>query len=221
MGHVPEIRWSSRPVEAAAEHLARALIAADEAQGRARLAIAGGSAAAVMRPAMALLPEGALARLHLTWVDERCVAPSDEASNRGAAERAGLLPACAVQLPLWWDGASVAEALARVRAGLRDEFAGGLDVALLGLGEDGHIASLFPGHPALAASEPVLAIDDSPKPPARRMTLSLPTLQRAGSCVLLVTGEGKRAALQRLRVGDPALPATALERLIVFTDLEP
>ena len=89
-----------------------------------------------------------------------------------------------------------------------------------GLGEDGHVASLFPGHPALAATDPVLHVADSPKPPAARMTLGLSLLRRSGLCVLLATGQGKRAALTRLRRADPALPASALERLVVFTDLD-
>ncbi len=220
MGHAPKFMSSGTPAADAGACVARALIAADRARGAARLAIPGGSAVPALRPALALLPAEVLGRLRLTWVDERCVPTDDEQSNRGAARRAGLLPGCAVTVPLWWDGAGADEAAAQVSARLQQEFAGGLDVALLGLGEDGHIASLFPGHPALDLEGPVLHVQDSPKPPARRMTLSLPLLREAGTCVLLATGAGKRAALERLRQGDPALPATALARLIVFTDLE-
>jgi 6-phosphogluconolactonase len=220
MAHVREFMSSRTAVQRAAAGIARALIAADLRAGHARLAIPGGSAVQLMAPLLPLLPEAVRARLRLTWVDERCVPLADPASNRGAAERAGLVPDCARVLPLWSDDASPAAACERVVAGLAADFAGGLDVALLGLGEDGHIASLFPGHPALASDEPVLHIADSPKPPARRMTLGLSLLQRAGLCVVLATGEGKRDALVRLQRADKALPATALGRLIVFTDLE-
>lgn len=204
---------------AAAEAVLAALVRADAASGRSRLAIPGGSAVVVMRAVLAGLPEAARRRLHLTWVDERCVPLADKESNRGAAARAGLLPGdCAVTLPLWWDDVSAGVALGRASAGLREQFADGLDVALLGLGEDGHIASLFPGRAARAGT--VAHVPDSPKPPAERMTLTLATLQRAGLCVLLVLGEGKRAALERLRRGDPRLPGSALERLRVYTDLD-
>lgn len=219
MAHVREFMSSRTAMERAAAGIARALIAADLRAGHARLAIPGGSAAQVMGPLLPLLPEAVRLRLRLTWVDERCVPVADPASNQGAARRAGLVPDCARVLPLWWDDAAPAAAVARVAAGLAEDFSGGLDVALLGLGEDGHIASLFPGHPGLASTEPVLHVADSPKPPPARLTLGLSLLQRAGLCVLLATGEGKREALVRLQRRDPALPATALGRLIVFTDL--
>ena len=202
---------------AAAQAVLAALLAADARAGRSRLAIPGGSAAAAMRAVLAGLPDAVRRRLCLTWVDERCVPLADADSNRGAAARAGLLPGdCAVTLPLW-DEVTPEAALRRVRAGLREAFADGLDVALLGLGEDGHIASLFPGRPVSAGT--VAYVTDSPKPPAARMTLTLEMLQRAELCVLLATGEGKRAALRRLLAGDPQLPGSALLRLHVYTDM--
>lgn len=221
MAHVREFMSSKTAPLRAAAGVARALIAADLRAGRARLAIPGGSALQVMAALLPALPAGVRQRLHLTWVDERCVPHEDPASNYGEALRSGLLPDDnAVTLPLWAEDATPAEACARVAAGLAADFADGLDVALLGLGEDGHVASLFPGHPALAAAASVLHVADSPKPPAARVTLGLPLLRRAGLCVLLATGPGKRAALTRLRRADPALPASALERLVVFTDLD-
>lgn len=220
MAHVREFMSSRTAAPRAAAGIARALIAADLRAGHARLAIPGGSAVQVMATLLPLLPEPVRRRLRLTWVDERCVPLADPTSNQGEARRAGLIPEGALTLPLWWDDASPAEAIARVSAGLAADFAGGLDVALLGLGEDGHIASLFPGHPALASSEPVLHIPNSPKPPPGRMTLGLPVLAQAGLCVLLATGAGKRDALVRLQRADKSLPAAALARLVVFTDLE-
>ena len=220
MGHVHEFMSSPAPLAAAAAGMIRALVAADRRSGRARLAIPGGSAVQVMAHVLAELPAPVRQRLHLTWVDERCVPATDADSNRGAALRAGLLPEdCAVTLPLWADDASPAQAISRVAAGLADNFADAVDVALLGLGEDGHIASLFPGHDFLHATGLVDHIRDSPKPPPARMTLTLTLLQRAGLCVLVAPGEGKRDALTRLRRGDPALPAAHLKRLVVLTDL--
>lgn len=223
MGHVVKFLsfgTAGEAARAAGEQVARALALVDARRGGARLAIAGGSAAAAMRHVLAALPDEVRRRLRLTWADERCVPLADRDSNRGAALRAGALPDdCALMLPLWSDDDTIDAAVARVTAGLQGEFAGGLDVALLGVGEDGHVASLFPGHPALARTQPVVHVADSPKPPSARMTLTLPIL-RAADCVVLATGEGKRAALTRLRAGDPRLPAAALARLTVFTDLE-
>lgn len=210
---------AEQAVAAAAEAVLAGLLAADAANGRSRLAIPGGSAVVVMRAVLAGLPEAVRRRLRLTWVDERCVPLADKDSNRGAAARAGLLPGdCAVTLPLWWDDVSPGVALGRASAGLRSDFGEGLDVVLLGLGEDGHIASLFPGRAPRAGT--VAYISDSPKPPAERMSLTLGMLERAGLCVLLATGASKREALQRLRRRDPQLPGSALLRLQIYTDVE-
>jgi 6-phosphogluconolactonase len=159
--------------------------------------------------------------VRLTWVDERQIACQDPASNRGEAYRLGYLEEGdppGLELPLFLDGETGPEACRRVAASLASAFAGGLDVLLLGLGEDGHSASLFPGRvwPGVA----VHAVADSPKPPAGRITLGLPLLATAPAAVLLALGEAKAPALRRLILGDPALPASALPQLTVVTDLE-
>jgi 6-phosphogluconolactonase/glucosamine-6-phosphate isomerase/deaminase len=65
----------------------------------------------------------------------------------------------------------------------------------------------------------VLVVQDSPKPPSLRLSLSLPFLQTASRAILLATGEAKRGVLLRLREGDPSLPAAHLPNLDVVTDL--
>jgi 6-phosphogluconolactonase len=186
--------------------------------------VAGGSAAAVLGAVRRGLRAGVWGRLQLTWVDERCVPFADAQSNRGAAYRDGQLDLGAppaLELPLYLDGETPQEACARVAAALRDDFQGGLDVLLLGIGEDGHIASLFPGRPFDRPGAPsVFAVADSPKPPPRRITLALATLGAAADGVLIAAGAGKRAALERLAKGDPELPASGLEGLTVVTELE-
>jgi 6-phosphogluconolactonase len=92
-----------------------------------------------------------------------------------------------------------------------------LDALLLGMGEDGHIASLFPDRP-WATTADVFAVLDSPKPPPRRITLALPLLAAVPAGVLVAAGAGKLEALKRLAGGDPALPAIALRGLTVITD---
>jgi 6-phosphogluconolactonase len=212
---------SDDPVGAAAELVVAAVARADTRGGAPRLAIPGGSALAAVGPAREALG-GIWSRVRLTWVDERCVANTDAASNRGSAYRSGALRAdCAPahELALFLDGEVPAAAVARVEAALDAWFDGGLDVLLLGLGEDGHIASLFPGWmpPDGARAAHVTA---SPKPPPDRITLTLPLLATAREAILLATGEAKRAALTRLASGDTALPAAHLSGLIIVTELD-
>lgn len=208
-------------VAAAGETLAMALGRASRRVATVRLAISGGSAAKAMAPLIAAIPAEAWPQVALTWIDERCVPFADAESNRGSAHRQGLIPAgLGHELPLWQDGETVPGALARIEQDLASHFDSQLDVVLLGMGEDGHVASLFPGHPVLAAGGLAAAITDSPKPPPARITLTLPLIQRAGAAVLLATGEGKRAALVRLLGRDPALPASHIDHLVVVTDLD-
>jgi 6-phosphogluconolactonase len=98
-----------------------------------------------------------------------------------------------------------------------------LDVSLVGIGEDGHTASLFPGHPEVEDSSGALCLPvrNSPKPPPERVTLSLPVLRAARCSLLLVAGAGKAEALAAALAGpDPRVPASLLvsERLHVVAD---
>ena len=86
-----------------------------------------------------------------------------------------------------------------------------LDVALLGLGEDGHTASLFPGNPALEAEGLCVGVRNAPKPPPERVTLTLRTLRAAGRCLVLAPGSSKaRAVAATLASPDPRVPASLL-----------
>lgn len=235
--HDPSLRLhqSETAKQAAGEELASCLRSVLRERGTVRLAIPGGSALEAASVARAALgPDWA--RVSLTWVDERCVAETDEQSNRGAARRLGLLgsrsdagvdgdgdpaerPAPARVLPLFEIGETPAAAVARVEERIDAELDGGLDVLLLGMGEDGHIASLFPGRPE-PAGQRVAHVADSPKPPSDRITLTRALLGRVRHAVLLATGEAKREALERLQAGDASLPAHGLPGLIVVTDLD-
>ena len=99
-----------------------------------------------------------------------------------------------------------------------------LDLIILGVGDDGHVCSLFPGHKALQVEdERVLAIEDSPKPPPRRLTLSLPYVCQSRRVWIVAPGEGKRPVLQAAVSG--VTPTTTLDLVMqrardvtVFTD---
>ena len=216
-GRALELIVTPDAIAAAAQLVADALERITDSQGRVRLAIPGGSAAASAVQAAELLCARGFdfGRLCLTWVDERCVPASAPDSNRGAVH---FEPAPGVELPLYLDGERPAAAVGRVENELTTTFDGALDVVLLGMGGDGHIASLFAGHPprtGLAAH-----VDASPKPPADRITLTRAMLATAQHTYLVAVGEEKRAALTRLMAGDASLPATGLPGLVVCTDLE-
>jgi 6-phosphogluconolactonase/glucosamine-6-phosphate isomerase/deaminase len=85
-----------------------------------------------------------------------------------------------------------------------------LDVVVLGMGEDGHTASLFPGHAALEERERRVLALVGPKPPPWRMTLTLPVLRSARRVLGLVSGAGKRDMMRRVLAGED-LPAAKVE----------
>jgi 6-phosphogluconolactonase len=167
------------------------------------------------------------ARVHLFWGDERFVPPDHPDSNQRMAREAMIarvpIPPGNVH-PVPVDGVPE-NAARRYEAALR-AFAAKrpgeplFDVQLLGLGPDGHTASLFPGAPALAESRAwvVAAVGAKPEP---RITLTYPALNESDAVAFLVSGAEKRAILRRLLAGDAALPAAAVRpkgSVTVFAD---
>lgn len=214
-----DVVTSPRPVDEAAALLARWMREVHAARGACRLGVPGGSALAAVKAAREALDADVWRATRLTFVDERVVPVNSADSNRGAAERGGALtPAPGLVLPLVEDGEDGPAACARVSTAFTRDFGGALDVALLGMGEDGHVASLFPGHPALAAGGVVTHLGDSPKPPPARVTLTLGVLRAATRRLVLAMGAGKRAALARLLDGDVALPVCRLGPVTLVTD---
>ena len=233
----PRLIVDAQPFERAGDLLAGALEERLAECDRVRLAIAGGSALEAVRRAQLRIGRG-WRRVWLTWVDERCVPVADEASNRGAAARRGLLTTpdgspdasdgasgAAHVLPLFEDAETPTEAVARVEQAWKEAFGGELDVVCLGMGPDGHVASLFPASGSMPRSTLktgwVAHVSDSPKPPSSRITLTRAALATARRIVLVAAGEEKRAAVARLLAGDPALPACGLPGMVVVTDREP
>lgn len=94
---------------------------------------------------------------------------------------------------------------------------GGMDIAVLGMGEDGHTASLFPGNAALENKNSVVPVYDAPKPPSERVSISLDTLKNAGECIIIATSAGKREALIKLKEGE-ILPVGMVEPYVWFLD---
>jgi 6-phosphogluconolactonase len=132
-------------------------------------------------------------RVTILFGDERCVPPDHPESNYRMARKALLdkvSPASVHRMAgeLGPDGG--ASEYARVVAGLAP-----LDVVILGVGEDGHTASLFPGHPALKARGWTVGVRNSPKPPPERVTLTLKALRGARQVIVLASGAGKAQAV--------------------------
>jgi 6-phosphogluconolactonase len=214
---------SEEPLKEAGRRIAEAILASDVSRGGTRFAIAGGSAAQALQYALPALPDDVWKRVSLTWVDERRVPFASPDSNRGEAYRKGWLSKDrppGFELPLWLDDDTPEKAIRRVKRALEDNFKSKIDVTLLGLGEDGHIASLFPGHPARFVKGPVTTLDDSPKPPAQRITLTYEILRTSRAQVLVASGEGKRAALERIVSGDTLAPVNALPEITLVTNLK-
>ncbi len=205
--------------ESLARHAARDLVAsihdAREARGSAHVALAGGSTP--MRCYELL--DGQLADwsgVHLWYSDERCVPFDDPESNHGQVKER-LKARGAVWHPM---PGTLGPAEGALEYG-RELGATVLDVCHLGMGPDGHTASLFPNHPLLDAHGVTAGISDSPKPPPERITLTLPKINESRRIVLLVTGEGKTEALARVMAGpDRTYPASLLDRakLLVMAD---
>ena len=159
-------------------------------------------------------------RVHWFWGDERFVPPDHPDSNYRMAREALLararMPAANVH-PVPTEGLSPEEAAAAYEATLQ-RFYGAktlarehplFDVMLLGIGEDGHTASLFPGHAALDEERRwVLAVRGAKK--EARITLTYPALQSSRHTAFLVTGAAKRGAVRRAQAGDRAIPAGRL-----------
>jgi 6-phosphogluconolactonase len=215
----------------AAAHVVREIARAREARGVAHVALSGGTTPGRTYELIAATP-GELLGAELWFADERCVAPEDQESNYrlvretlvepgGIAEERvhrmrGELGAAAGA------GAYAAELTEHV-PGAGDSPVPVLDLVVLGIGPDGHVASLFPGAATLDAGERAvcLGVSDSPKPPPERITLSLAVLRAARGCLLLATGPGKADAVNAmLAERSRHVPASLLrrERLTVIVD---
>lgn len=185
-----------------AEHAAASILAAAReaiaARGAFHLVLAGGDTplATYARLATAAADWG---YWQLYFSDERCLPAGDPGRNDSQIRRlwlervpipAGNIHAIPAELGPERAAAHYAETLAGVSA---------FDLVLLGLGEDGHTASLFPGRPVGPGT--VLPVRDAPKPPPERVSLSASRLRGTRATIFLITGAGKRAAVAAWRGG--------------------
>lgn len=201
----------------AAGHIAGVLREAIALRGEALLALTGGRTIAQTYRILATEGEDDLdwSRVFFFFSDERCVPAEHPESNYGMVREALLTPLRIGEDQVFrMDGEQEPEQAAHVyETGLRDHLGDDLplfDLVLLGLGEDGHVASLFPGTPALHEEDRwvVPAQAPSSSPVRDRLTLTLPVLNSAREVLFVVSGAGKREAVRRALEGDTALPAS-------------
>ncbi len=198
----------------AAELFASVVGAAVAARGAARVAVSGGTTPKAMfalladrsKPYFARVP---WQRLHLFWVDERCVPPTDAESNYRMTDEAMLskVPLAAVQIHRMEGELEPEIAAARYEATLRTEFSlegaetPAFDLVLLGMGEDGHTASLFPHTAALHEMGRIVVANHVAQKETWRVTLTVPAIEMGREVAFLIEGAAKAQTVQDVFCG--------------------
>jgi len=199
----------------AADWVAGRLAEGIAARGTASIALAGGT---TPRATYQLLAGDAGARVswpavEIFFGDERAVPPDHPESNYRMAREA-LLDRVAVDPGRVHRMAAESRDLDRAAADYAASLPAILDVVLLGIGSDGHVASLFPGNGAVTEQERRVVRVNSPKPPPVRLTITPPVIAAAAQVAVLATGAEKAAAVARALEGpdDPAQTPACLAR---------
>jgi 6-phosphogluconolactonase len=224
--------------QSAAARLVVRLLDAQAERGLASVVLTGGRTAERIYRAVRDSPARDAVdwrRVEVWWGDERFVPAGDPERNETQA-RAALLdalpldPARVHPMPAASPGDDPEAAAARYAETLAASARPGtaplphFDLLLLGVGEDGHVASVFPEHPAAYESRAVAGVRGSPKPPANRVTLTLPALNTAEEVWLLATGEQKAGAVGMALTGHagpvqlPAAGVHGVERTLWLVD---
>ncbi|MDZ5663555.1 6-phosphogluconolactonase [Nocardioides sp. S-58] len=181
------------------------------------VALTGGSIAESLHRELARrAPDSSVdwSRVEFWWGDERFVTADSPDRNALPARSefldvVGVDPAHVHEVPSSDQVATAEESAAAYAETLRARGVESFEVMILGLGPDGHCASLFPGHPGLAVSGvAVTAVHDSPKPPPDRVTLTFEALNRARSVWFIASGEGKAEAVARALADEGSVEET-------------
>lgn len=189
-------------------------------RGVAHVALTGGSMGSALVAALAEHPQRAIVdwtRVHVWWGDERYLPAGDTDRNDTQNDHAGLgalgLLAEHVHRVAGPDAsASAEESAAAYERALREHGSGLWDIVLLGVGPDGHVASLFPGHPAQLTDDVlVVAVHDSPKPPPDRVSITLTCLGNSRQVWFVVAGADKAEAVADGVAGAPAGRSSAAQ----------
>jgi len=190
------------------------LLTVEQARGEVpQIVLTGGTIADEIHREIARLAAGTevdWTQVDFFWGDERFVAPDSEDRNARLArhdllDQVGVDPARVHEIPSTADAADVEAAATSYADRVRSVEAGRFHLVMLGVGPDGHVASLFPGSPELDVEDAVaLPVTDSPKPPPQRVTLTYPALNRADEVWFVVSGNDKAEAVGRALATPPA-----------------
>jgi len=219
--------------EALAREAATRWLSAMAQRDKFTVALSGGRIPKLLYAAVVAQAQPDLfANAHFFWGDERCVSPTDEESNFKLAAVRLLLALKVPDSQVHRIPAERGEAFAVQQAeaeicrvaDLDDDGQPVLDLVFLGMGEDGHVASLFPGDTEALESPSVYRAVTGPKPPPRRITLGYPALAAAREVWVLAAGEGKKKVLRASLVpeGDTPLARVLQSRTHteIFTDFD-
>ncbi len=207
------VHGASDFVGAAADAIADRVRRCVDARGTGRLVLAGGGTPKPIYAALSQRSDVPWSDVEFLWGDERCVGPDDPQSNYRMAHQALLRPIGARPEQVFRIAGEKApeQACADYQQVLSR---GRLDIVLLGMGGDGHTASLFPSDAASGRTDAPVLVTHSPKPPPVRISLSLPTLCTARYVVMLVSGAAKAERISEVwaetRAETPQYPAAAV-----------
>ena len=212
-----------------AEQLLVVLADAQAAGRDPHLALTGGTIADVVHREVARLTPGSgvdWSRVVVWWGDERFVAPDSPDRNAGLARAAlldvvGVPPGNVHEMPSTADASDVHAGAAAYSEAMRTDGSGEFEVVMLGMGPDGHVASLFPGFAQVEVEDLIaVGVTGSPKPPPERISLTLPALNRARLVWFLVTGAAKAPAAATALAGGslPAARVHGREATVWFLD---
>jgi 6-phosphogluconolactonase len=197
---------------AAAGALLRVLRQRQDAGDVPQIGLTGGSIADKIHREVARLAPGTdvdWSQVDIFWGDERFVAADSEERNAVQARAAfldqlGVDPARVHEVPSTDDADSVDAAATSYADTVRSVGRGSFDVLMLGVGPDGHVASLFPGFPQLDVDDEIaVPVTGSPKPPPERVSLTFPALNRSEQVWFVVSGGDKAGAVGRALAADP------------------
>lgn len=199
-----------------AARLAQRMVELQETQDRVHLALTGGGTAVALYQALATLAQATRldpSRIELWWSSERYVPTTDPMRNstRALSLLARTLPVVSSQVhPMpSTTGTSDADEAAYLYA--NELGATEFDICLLGVGPDGHVASLFPNHESFTVqsetSQLAIGVTDAPVDPPERITLTLKAINRSHEVWLMASGDRKSEVVARAVQHDPALPA--------------
>ena len=206
-------------VEATTQSIADTLSTALKAREKAYIAISGGSTPKPVYERMAALKGIDFGRVHVCFVDERNVPPGDDESNFKMVKQAwfdsGVVPASNIlRMKGELDAEIAAEEYEKNLRELHMPLAEGFpifDLILLGMGPDGHCASLFPGSPALAEKQRWVAANWVEKMRTHRITLTYPVLNHARKAMFMVADANKAKPLADVLSGSSKLPAAGVQ----------